>query len=339
MEDCAAGEAGSGKPLAGKAAARRPMEKGMGVKMNRYYPEGHLIDTPRNQNSLRTAGGLAEAALEGRVLEARAVLCDAEHNLYVDLPCMEGIIPYYEGAIGIAEGTTRDIALISRVSKPVCFTVQGFEDTADGGRRAVLSRRAAQEKCRAEYIAALRCGDVIPARVTRLESFGAFCDIGCGLPALMPIASLSVSRISHPSDRFCTGMDILGVVSSLEGGRVCLSQRELLGTWEENAALFAQGETVAGIVRSVEAYGVFVELTPNLAGLAEPREGVIPGQQAGVYIKSILPEKMKLKLVIIDTSDAAPEHAPLRYFISGGHIGRWVYSPADCGKIIASEFD
>ena len=128
-------------------------------------------------------------------------------------------------------------------------------------------------------------------------------------------------------------------MSSLEGGRVCLSQRELLGTWEENAALFAQGETVAGIVRSVEAYGVFVELTPNLAGLAEPREGVIPGQQAGVYIKSILPEKMKLKLVIIDTSDAAPEHAPLRYFISGGHIGRWVYSPADCGKIIASEFD
>ena len=63
MEDCAAGEAGSGKPLAGKAAARSPMEKGMGVKMNRYYPEGHLIDTPRNQNSLRTAGGLAEAAV------------------------------------------------------------------------------------------------------------------------------------------------------------------------------------------------------------------------------------------------------------------------------------
>ena len=77
--------------------------------------------------------------MEGRVVEARAVLCDAEHNLHVEMPCMEGIIPYMEGAIGIAEGTTRDIALISRVSKPVSFLVQGFEYLPDGTRRAVLS--------------------------------------------------------------------------------------------------------------------------------------------------------------------------------------------------------
>lgn len=307
--------------------------------MNRFYPEGFLIDTPRNQAGLRSANSLAEAAIEGRVLEARAVLCDAGHNLHVELPCMEGVIPYLEGAIGIEEGTTRDIALISRVSKPVCFTVKGFEDMPDGGRRAVLSRRDAQERCRLEYIDNLRRGDVIPARVTRLESFGAFCDIGCGLPALMPIASLSVSRIAHPGDRFSSGMDILGVVSSLEDGRVCLSQRELLGTWEENAALFSQGETVAGVIRSVEEYGVFVELTPNLAGLAEPREGVKPGQQAGVYIKSILPEKMKLKLVIIDTTEAVKERSAPQYFISGGHIDRWVYSPAGCGKVIETVFD
>ena len=114
--------------------------------MTQYYPEGALLQTPRNQAAIRTAAGLAEAAMEGRVLEARAVLCDAEHNLHVEMPCMEGIIPYYEGAIGIAEGTTRDIALISRVSKPVCFTVQGFENLPDGRRRAMLSRRDAQER-------------------------------------------------------------------------------------------------------------------------------------------------------------------------------------------------
>ena len=308
------------------------------MEMNTYYPEGRLIDTAANQQYLRTAAGLAEAALEGRVLEARAVLCDADHNLHVDLPCMEGLIPYYEGAIGIAEGITRDIALISRVSKPVCFVVQGFEDTPQGGRRAILSRREAQRQCRHYYIDQLRCGDVIPARVTRLEAFGAFCDIGCGLPALMPIASLSVSRIAHPADRFYPGMDIFAAVSSLDDGRVCLSMRELLGTWEENASLFRQGETVAGIIRSVEDYGVFVELTPNLAGLAEPREGVAPGQHAGVYIKSILPSKMKLKLVIIDTSPASSERHALHYFITSGHIDRWVYSPKECDKLIETDY-
>lgn len=307
--------------------------------MNRFLPEGALLDTPHNQLTIRSATNLAEAAMEGRVVEARAVLCDADHNLHVEMPCMEGIIPYMEGAIGIAEGTTRDIALISRVSKPISFLVQGFEYQPDGSRRAVLSRRAAQEKCRFEYVASLRPGDIVPARITRLETFGAFCDIGCGLPALLPIASISVSRISHPSDRLLPGMDIFAVVSSLEDDRVCLSQRELLGTWMENAALFSQGETVAGIVRSVEDYGIFVELTPNLAGLAEPRDGVKVGQHAGVYIKSILPEKMKLKLILIDSQDV-PSSAPSppRYFLTEGHIDRWVYSPPGCGKRVESVF-
>ncbi len=305
----------------------------------RFSPEGTLLDTPQNQEAIRTSEGLAEAALSGRILEARAVLCDSDHNLHVDLPCMEGFIPHEEGALGIVEGTTRDIALISRVSKPVSFTVQGFEDLPNGRRRARLSRREAQSLCRLDYIDTLRRGDIVPARVTRLEAFGAFCDIGCGLPALLPIASLSVSRISHPSDRLSVGQDILCVVSSLENGRICLSQRELLGTWEENVALFSQGETVAGIVRSVENYGIFVELTPNLAGLAEPHVGVQVGQHAGVYIKSILPEKLKLKLIIIDSQFVPGPPPPLHYFLREGHLSRWDYAPVGCDKQICSVFD
>lgn len=306
--------------------------------MREYYPEGVLLGTAENRRRTESAAALAEAAIMQEVVEARAVLCDNEHNLYVELPGMTGIIPREEGALGIAEGTTRDIALISRVSKPVSFLVTGFDYTPEGERRAVCSRRAAQELCYREFLSQCCPGDVIPARVTRLESFGAFCDIGCGIPALLPIASISVSRIAHPSDRLSVGMDIHCVISSMEGNRTCLSQRELLGTWEENAALFTQGETVAGIVRSVEDYGVFIELTPNLAGLAEPREGVRVGQYAGVYIKNILAEKMKLKLVLIDSQDTAELPPPMRYFITEGHIDRWQYSPNGCRKMIETVF-
>lgn len=304
-----------------------------------FYPEGLLLNTAANRRRTESVATLMEAAAERVVLEARAVLCDNEHNLYVELPCMSGIIPREEGAIGIADGTTRDIALISRVSKPVSFVIIGFENTSDGGKRAICSRRLAQQRCYDEYLMRCRPGDVIAARVTRLESFGAFCDIGCGIPALLPIASISVSRIAHPSDRLFVGMDIHCVISSIEGNRICLSQRELLGTWEENAALFTQGETVAGIVRSVEDYGVFIELTPNLAGLAEPRDGVKVGQYAGVYIKNILAEKMKLKLVLIDAQDVTELPPPLKYFITEGHIERWRYSPTGCRKVIETVFD
>lgn len=125
-------------------------------------------------------------------------------------------------------------------------------------------------------------------------------------------------------------MEILSVVSSMENGRICLSHRELLGTWEENAALFQAGETIAGIVRSVEPYGIFVELTPNLAGLAEPREDVRVGQQAAVYIKSVQPEKLKIKLALIDTQDSTTPPAPLHYFITEGPLTDWRYSPPGC---------
>ena len=133
-------------------------------------------------------------------------------------------------------------------------------------------------------------------------------------------------------------MDIRAVVKSIDNGRITLSQKELLGTWEENVSQFSAGETVAGIVRSVEPYGIFVELTPNLAGLAEVKEGVIPGQQASVYIKSILPARMKIKLIIIDTFDYQYRPEPPRYFFAGSHIDRFVYSPPSCEKQVITEF-
>lgn len=306
--------------------------------MFEYNPEGWNMDTPENRAALQSYSTLNDACREERILEARAIVCDSAHNLWVDLGCMKGIIPREEGAVGIKEGTVRDIAIISRVNHPVCFLVTGFEKGENGATVAVLSRRAAQEKCRREYISLLKSGDVINARITHLESFGAFADVGCGVVALLPIDSISVSRIEHPRERFSVGMDIRAITKTIENGRITLSHKELLGTWEENAAQFSAGETVAGIVRSVEPYGIFIELAPNLAGLAEVKEGVKPGQQASVYIKSILPARMKVKLVIIDTFDFDYRPAPPKYFFPGNHIDQFVYSPEGCEKQIVSVF-
>ncbi|MDE6726722.1 MAG: S1 RNA-binding domain-containing protein, partial [Oscillospiraceae bacterium] len=255
--------------------------------------------------------------------------------------CMRGIIPREEGAIGIADGKTKDIALISRINKPVCFVVTDFDRDENGIVRAVLSRRKAQEMCENDYISKLIPGDIIPARVTHLEQFGCFVDIGCGIPSLIPIDLISVSRISHPSDRFYVGQNIKAVVKSFDDNRICLTHKELLGTWEQNAALFSQGETVSGIVRSIEDYGVFIELTPNLAGLAEPREDIEVNRCAGVYIKAIIPEKMKIKLIIVNAASSGDRdyhNNELNYFIDSGHIDKWVYSCESAPKLIKTEF-
>ncbi len=301
--------------------------------MKEFYPEGI-----RANKGIYTQSVLEQALLSGEILEATVLQCDAEHNLTVELGCMKGVIKREEGAVGIKEGEVRDIALITRVGKSVCFVVTGFEYDEGGNKIAVLSRRKAQERYK-EYIREnLSIGDIIDAKVTHFESFGAFCDIGCGVVALLPIDCISVSRIFHPKDRFYINQVIRAVIKNIsEDLKITLSHRELLGSWEENAALFQPHLTVSGVVRSVEDYGIFVELTPNLAGLAEYFEGAQVGDTVSVYIKSIIPEKMKVKLIIIDLCEE--EYTPkVNYFYGDEHIDRFEYSPAVCSRKIVTDF-
>lgn len=305
--------------------------------MNNYQPEGKLIFTAQNRNYIKSIPSLLEAQAKDIILEARATICDNEHNLIVDLPCIKGVIPRAEGAIGIDDGSTRDIALISRVNKPVCFKVLGLGNF-NGEEVIFLSRKKAQEECIYSYISNLKNGQIIPARVTHLEQFGCFVDIACGIASLIPIDAISVSRIAHPSDRFFTGQDIYVIIKSIQNSRVFLSHKELLGTWEENISNFNVGETVSGIVRSVESYGIFIELAPNLAGLAEPRENVNVGQSASVFIKAIIPERMKVKLVIVDVFDSFYSPLSFDYYIKEGIISHWIYSVENADKHIETVF-
>lgn len=304
--------------------------------MNRFLPEGIISNSIENMNYFQNIQTLKEAKEKGVILEAVATVCTYSHELIVDLKCIKGIIPREECAIGIKEGKTKEIAIISRVAKPVCFLIDDFKEE-NGKTIAILSRRKAQELCVKEYISKLSNGDIIDAKVTHCEQFGAFVDIGCGIASMIPIDSISVSRIKHPYDRFDIGMIIKAIVKSVEEEKVYLTHKELLGTWEDNAELFKSGETVNGIVRSVETYGIFVELTPNLAGLAEPKPDVFVGQTASVYIKSINKEKMKIKLIIVDSFDSEIKKES-RYFITEGKIKSFRYSPENSKKNIETLF-
>ena len=133
----------------------------MGGKMKHFKPEGWLMDTPENRAAFASSAALRDAYFEGRILEARALLCDKDHNLHVDLGCMEGIIPREEAAVGIEEGKVRDIAIISRVNKPVMFRITGFDADALGRTSAILSRRSVQLECMETDIARLTPGRLI----------------------------------------------------------------------------------------------------------------------------------------------------------------------------------
>lgn len=301
--------------------------------MRTFCPEGQLI----KKHTLLNLNTINEAIQHEEIFEGIATVCDNNYNLIVDMGIIKGVIPKEEGAVGVKEGKVKEIALISRVGKPVCFVIKELLYDNSGKPFLMLSRRKAQEKC-LKHIQNLPVGSVINAKITHLESFGAFCDIGCGNVALLPIDAISVSRISHPRDRFSVGDDIKVIIKNIdEKGRISLSHKELLGTWLENANKFKAGQTVSGVVRSVEEYGIFVELAPNLAGLAEPKKYVEVGQRASVYIKSIIPEKMKIKLIIIDSFLGEADKS-YEYYYNEDFIDKWQYSP-DCSiKTVVSLF-
>lgn len=298
-----------------------------------FLPEGRRLATTENLEACASKQGLLRAMERRQVLEGRVELCDAEHNLMVTLGEFTGVIPRAEAAMGIADGSTREIAILSRVGKPVAFLVEAVE-SEEGVLRPLLSRRKAQELAMDWLMDALEPGMVIPATVTHLEPFGAFVDIGCGVPSMIGIENLSVSRIPNSGERFTVGQDIFAAVLAVqrEQKRVTLTHKELLGTWAENAARFSAGMTVSGYVRGIKDYGVFVELAPNLSGLAELREDLREGDRVSVYIKSILPERMKIKLLVIERLPPEQAPPPNRYFITEGRLSSWRYAPPGCTR-------
>jgi small subunit ribosomal protein S1 len=149
----------------------------------------------------------------------------------------------------------------------------------------------------------LNPGMVLNGIVKNIRQFGVFVEIGGGIVGLLHIEDISISRMKSPEERFNIGQKINVMIKSIdrETGRVILSYKELLGNWDDNIKDFEEKQVVEGIVKETDKYknGIFVELKPNLVGLAEYKEGFDYGQKVKVYIKKIIKDKKKIKLLIV----------------------------------------
>ena len=146
-------------------------------------------------------------------------------------------------------------------------------------------------------------GQIVGGTVTGIQPYGAFIKMDNGIDGLVFIEDLSVARIKSPEERVKVGQKIKCMVKSVDEntGRVSLSYKNCLGTWDDNIKSFKEGTTVKGIVRDTEKNknGIFIELTPNLVGMTEYTRELKYGETVDVCIKKILPEKKKIKLIVV----------------------------------------
>ena len=203
-----------------------------------YQPEGARLHTRENEEYLATPVALERAMQEGIIIEGVVTLCDADLRLHVDLGCAVGVIEPEEAVLCRVGESRKDIAIISRVGKPVCVRVLSLR-LVNGVLTAELSRRLAQRQCLEHLLDLCRPGDVIAARVTHLEPFGAFLDIGCGISSLLSVDCISVSRISHPRDRLRCG----------QGIKRRIPRREVLADLRDAAAIADRDAAVCTVHR------------------------------------------------------------------------------------------
>lgn len=148
----------------------------------------------------------------------------------------------------------------------------------------------------------LNIGQVVNGKVKNIQQYGAFIELQDGEVGLLHIEDISIVRINTPNDRFKIGQNIDVIVKSIDKdlGRIEFSHKELLGSWEDNIKGLKEGTIVPGIIRQTEKNknGIFIELKPNLVGMAEYEDGLQYGQNVDVYIKRIVKDKKKIKLVI-----------------------------------------
>ncbi len=245
---------------------------------------------------------LINAMNQGVTLQGLVKKCDNNYNLHIDFGNnITGVIPRDEvEAVNIDEtGFPKPNICVSKVNKYVQFKVTDITEND----KFILSRKKVGNEALNWVKNTLKEGQVVNGIVKSIQPYGAFIEIGGGIVGLLHIEDISVARIKSPSERLKIGQKIKIMIKSIDrkNERIILSYKELLGTWEENVKGFEEGSVVVGIAREIEKgkNGIFVELTPNLVGLAEYKEKINYGQKVNVFVRKIIPEKKKIKLIIV----------------------------------------
>ena len=264
----------------------------------KFIPEGWNIS-----DNVVTKEKLINAMNEESIIQGRVSSCDDNYNLHIEnTDGLNAIIPReeIEAIYTDALGFPKPNICSSKVNRLVQFQVNKF---IDEDNTVILSRKKVGLQAMDWLKKELKPGDVVNGIVTNIRPFGVFVEIGGGISGLLHIENISVARIKNPSERFKIGQKINVMIKSIdrENNRIDLTYKELLGTWEENVQDLQEGTVVNGIVRDKERLGrgVFIEIKPNLVGLAEPEDNIEYGQQVQAFIKKIVPEKKKIKLVLV----------------------------------------
>ena len=227
--------------------------------------------------------------------------------------------------------------VVSKVGSNICSIIDNIDIE---NNKVILNRKKLHSWYKTNVLDNMERGRIFDTEILSIAPFGLFVDMGYGVIGLLPLNDISIARLPKFNNLFKVGDKLKVVYKGKNQGGYIVTHKELLGTWEENVKNFVDGEVVLGIIRDIKPYGAFIEITPNLTGLADIMEdsNYEIGQSITVLFKSYNVEKQKVKLHIVKVSDV--EYKPnYIYRLNSGIIKEWVYTPEGSKKEIKTIFD
>ncbi|OHA55792.1 MAG: hypothetical protein A2429_01065 [Candidatus Veblenbacteria bacterium RIFOXYC1_FULL_42_9] len=184
------------------------------------------------------------------------------------------------------------------------MTVQEDEE------KLIFSERAAWEEKQKDKLDQFKVGDIVEGKISGVVDFGCFVEFGQGLEGLVHISELAWQRIDNPRDVVKSGDKVKAKIINLDGSKISLSFRRLHDDpWKNVDEKYQLNDIVEGKVLKVNPFGVFVELDPEIHGLAhvselsekpvkDPTEIVKIGETRQWRIISMDPKEHRLGLSI-----------------------------------------
>lgn len=215
-------------------------------------------------------------------------------------------------------------------------------DITEGGKNIVVSRRAllrrAEDQRAKTTMAKIEEGSEVSGRVTRLQPFGAFVNLG-GIEGLVHVSEISYARVNSPRDVLRPGQEVKVRVLKMENldtkkPRISLSIKALLpDPWNDVEGQFWMGKKTKGIVTRLADFGAFVELIPGIEGLVHvsevsatpvkhPKEVLKPGQSVEVSVLNVDLKKQRISLSIRENE--MPDAADMKQPAPGDITDGWV---------------
>ncbi len=245
---------------------------------------------------------LREIKLNQQVLDMYVEDVDENLNLIGKVgKNINAMIPREEVSSVVGDdGLVEERFIVNKKGKvlPVCI-----KEIIENGDKIelIMSKKILELKVRKWMYMHLKPGVKLRGIVVGLKDYAAFVDVGGGVTGILKLQDISDSVLVNSADFFKLGQRIEVIVKKYDRdtGRIELSYKELLGSFEQNVSKFKEGDIVEGIVRNRIKTGVFVEIAPNVTGIAEHVNGIEYGQEVLVSIKKINLERKKIKLIII----------------------------------------